>query len=171
LENRKENANGLDKARAKGIWWPMSVRRKLDFSQEKVVAPQRSRRNMFGYNDIPFYTSADVYFITKKDAAFSLKYVLALLNSKLYFLWLYHKGKRKGEMLELYQKPLTEIPVKRISAKEQKPFVGLVDCILAAKHREAEADTSALELEIDRLVYALYGLTQEEIQIVEGATR
>jgi adenine-specific DNA-methyltransferase len=67
LENRKENANGLDKAIAKGIWWPMSVRRRLDFSQEKIVAPQRSRRNVFGYNDIPWYASADVYFITKKD--------------------------------------------------------------------------------------------------------
>jgi len=32
----------------------------------------------------------------------------------------------------------------------------------------ADADTSALEKEIDRLVYELYGLTEEEIQIVEG---
>ena len=47
----------------------------------------------------------------------------------------------------------------------------LVDRILAAKQREAEADTSALEREIDELVYALYGLTPEEIQIVEGAAK
>ncbi|HEV2391954.1 MAG TPA: hypothetical protein VG146_06280 [Verrucomicrobiae bacterium] len=32
------------------------------------------------------------------------------------------------------------------------------------------ADTSALELEIDELVYALYSLMPEEIKIVEGAT-
>jgi adenine-specific DNA-methyltransferase len=93
------------------------------------------------------------------------------LNSTLYFLWLYHKGKRKGEMLELYQKPLTEIPIKRISANQQKPFVVLVDRILAAKQRDAKADTSALQREIDRLVYALYDLTPEEIQIVEGAAK
>ena len=42
-----------------------------------------------------------------------------------------------------------------------------VDRILAAKQRDAEADTSALEREIDELVYALYGLTPEEIKIVE----
>ena len=168
LENRQENANGLDKAIARGIWWPMSVRRRLDFSQEKVVAPQRCRRNLFGYNDIPWYASADVYFITRKDAGFSLKYILALLNSKLYFLWLYHKGKRKGEMLELYQTPLTEIPVKRVSAKEQTPFVDLVDRILTAKQRHPEADTTALEREIDQRVYQLYGLAEDEIAIVEG---
>ena len=44
-----------------------------------------------------------------------------------------------------------------------------VDRILAAKQRDAEADVSALEREIDELVYALYGLTPEEIKTVEGA--
>ena len=43
--------------------------------------------------------------------------------------------------------------------------------ILAAKQRDAAADVSALEREIDELVYALYGLTPEEIQIVEGAAK
>jgi hypothetical protein len=49
--------------------------------------------------------------------------------------------------------------------------VTLVDRILAAKQRESEADTSVLERKIDQLVYALYGLTPEEIQIVEGAAK
>jgi len=42
-----------------------------------------------------------------------------------------------------------------------------LDRILAAKQRDAGADVSALEREIDQLVYALYGLTPEEIKIVE----
>lgn len=37
----------------------------------------------------------------------------------------------------------------------------------AAKQREAQVDTSALEQEIDRLVYKLYDLTPEEIKLVE----
>ena len=51
------------------------------------------------------------------------------------------------------------------------PLPGLVDRILAAKQRDAGADVSALEREIDHLVYGLYGLTPEEIQIVEGASK
>ena len=39
--------------------------------------------------------------------------------------------------------------------------------MLAAKQRDAEADVSALEGEIDELVYALYGLTAEEIALIE----
>ena len=91
-----------------------------------------------------------------------------MLNSKLYYLWLYHRGKRKGESLELYQQPLSEIPVKKISDDEQKPFIKLVERILAAKGRNPQADTSTWEEEIDQLVYQLYGLTEDEIKIVEG---
>ena len=58
-------------------------------------------------------------------------------------------------MLELYQKPRSEIPIKRIAPDEQKPFIKLVDRILAAKQRDAESDTSALEREIDELVYEI----------------
>ena len=44
----------------------------------------------------------------------------------------------------------------------------LVNRIMASKRANPQADTSALEQEIDRLVYELYGLTEEEIAVVEG---
>ena len=55
------------------------------------------------------------------------------------------------------------------SAEQQNPAERLVNRILAAKQRDAGADVSALKREIDELVYGLYGLTPEEIQVVEGA--
>lgn len=139
------------------------------FEGPKIVVPQRSPRNTFAYNTIPWYASADVYFILRKSSDYDMKYLLGLLNSRLFYFWLYHKGKRKGEVLELYIRPLSEIPVRTVLPQKQRPIVGLVDRILAAKQRDMEADVSALEREIDQLVYALYGLTPEEIQIVEGA--
>jgi len=104
-----------------------------DFLGPKIVAPQRSPRNTFGYNEIPWYAASDVFFITKKNEHkdISLKYILALLNSKLYYVWLYFRGKRKGETLELIAKPLSEIPIKKIHESEQKPFIELVDRILS----------------------------------------
>ena len=143
--------------------------RDIDFIGEKIVVPQRSPRNTFGYNEIPWYASADVYFITEKDKSVSLKYVLALLNSKLYYLWLYHRGKRKGEMLELYEQPLSEIPIERIPLSGQQCFVDLVDQILLKKQCTGDSDTSGLELEIDKLVYQLYGLTPDEIALIESS--
>jgi hypothetical protein len=45
-----------------------------------------------------------------------------------------------------------------------------VDRILAAKQKNPNADTSKLEREIDQTVYALYGLTPDEIKIVDESS-
>ena len=52
--------------------------------------------------------------------------------------------------------------------KAQQPFIDLVDIILAKKERNE--DTALEEAEIDRMVYELYGLTEEEISIIERGT-
>jgi adenine-specific DNA-methyltransferase len=151
-----------------GKWWVIfAARTKSVFEGEKIVCPQRTKSNIFGYNNDIWYSSADVYYITNAKDGFSLKYILALLNSKLYYFWLYNKGKRKGESLELYYTPLSEIPIKK--AKNQQDFVTLVDQILTLKKENSQADTSKLENDIDELVYKLYDLTPEEIEVVKKA--
>lgn len=152
--------------------------RSINFNGPKIVVPQRSPSNIFGYNDLPWYASADVYFITSKDNSFSLKYILALLNSKLYYVWLYYKGKRKGEMLELYKTPLSEIPIKKVEQKDQKPFIELVDKILSITKDEnylnkfeKQIEVNKLEDKINYLVYRLFDLTEEEIKLIEDFTR
>ena len=166
LTERREVENGVIKFFQ--LQWPRS---EGIFIGEKIVIPYRSEENAFAYNDAEWFCRSDCYVITQRYPNYALSYLLALLNSRLYFQWLFHRGKRKGKVLEMMQIPLSEIPIKRISPDEQKPFIKLVDRILVAKHRDAEADTSALEREIDQLVYALYDLTPEEIQIVEGVAK
>lgn len=43
--------------------------------------------------------------------------------------------------------------------------------IPAIKKKNQEADVSSIEAEIDQMAYQLYGLTEEEIRIVEGETK
>jgi len=168
---RNYDSGELQRAKTLDKWWALSSARKnFNFELPKIVVPQRSKENMFGYNQINWYASADVYFITQKDQSLSLKYILALLNSKLYFVWLYFKGKRKGETLELYLKPLSEIPIKKIPLTYQIPFIERVDKILDLIDDDRGTKNSKiieLEVEIDQLVYQLYGLTKEEIAVVE----
>jgi ATPase subunit of ABC transporter with duplicated ATPase domains len=52
---------------------------------------------------------------------------------------------------------------------QQAPIIQLFGQILSAKKHDPEADTTALEREIDRLVYELYELTPGEIALVEGS--
>ena len=94
------------------LQWPRSEE---IFTGPKIVVPYRSEENAFAYNDTEWFCRSDCYVITQKDRGVALGYLVALLNSKLYFQWLFHRGKRKGRMLELFQTPLSEIPVKRIS--------------------------------------------------------
>lgn len=60
------------------------------------------------------------------------------------------------------------VPVPRIDSANRAIFVALVNRILSAKSDDHSADTTKWEREIDRLVYDLYGLTEEEIAAVEG---
>jgi hypothetical protein len=50
----------------------------------------------------------------------------------------------------------------------RRPFIVLVDQILAVKQKDLQADISALERQIDKMVYELYDLIHEEVEIVEG---
>ena len=61
------------------------------------------------------------------------------------------------------------IPIIKLDNSKMTPFIELYDKIATTKKQSPTADTTALESEIDQLVYELYGLTEEEIGIVEGS--
>lgn len=142
------------------------------FLNKKLVVPYRSIVNTFAINDQEWFCRSDCYVITDKTNECDLKFVLALLNSKLYFQWLYNRGKRKGETLELFQTPLSEIPIKIISPQAQRPFINLVDEILAITLSENYNQKNPpqdlafrqkqLEAKIDEMVFDLYDLNHEE---------
>ena len=69
----------------------------------------------------------------------------------------------------LYSAPnLLNTYIKKATETEQSNITKVVTKILDIKKQDPAADTTALEAEIDQLVYQLYGLTEEEIAAVEG---
>jgi adenine-specific DNA-methyltransferase len=146
----------------RGAYYCISYARDVDyFELPKIVAPQRSPLNTFGYNESHWFAASDVHFIIKKDDKCKLKYILALLNSQLYYKWLYHRGKRKGETLELVLAPLSEIPIKVIPLESQKPFTTIADYIIFLKKQDLinisdKLMPTYLEQIIDGMVYELY---------------
>jgi hypothetical protein len=60
---------------------------------------------------------------------------------------------------------LAELPIK---IDEKENISQLVRNVLAFKAQNTSTDTTSIETEIDQLVYQLYGLTDEEVRIVEG---
>ncbi len=99
------------------------------------------------------------------SASINLKYILGILASKIgrELLTL----QRAGDY-HIVPEHIRKIPIAYATQIQQDEIVVKVDEILKTKQTNPSADTSALESEIDRLVYQLYGLTDEEISIVEG---
>ena len=135
------------------------------FQGEKIISVRKCARPAFTYVEFDSYVSATFYVI--KTNRTNQKYLTGLLNSRLITFWLKHRGKMQGTNYQIDKQPLLAIPLISPSSEEQVPIATLVNQILAAKHTNPNTDISALENEIDKLVYALYDLIPKEILIVE----
>lgn len=95
-----------------------------------------------------------------------LKKLIGLLNSKL--MSFYYDT--SFPTLHVQRDELASLPIKStlFTNATYNIVPDIVDQILLAKKSDTKADTNELEKEIDRLVYELYDLTEEEIKIVEG---
>ena len=105
------------------------------------------------------------YFIANDNKA-----LLGLLNSKLISFYLKNICTTlRGGYYDFRRDKVLTIPVRpTILSNINKELIDFVDQILAVKKSDPKADTKVLESLIDQLVYELYGLTVEEIRIVEG---
>ena len=109
--------------------------------------------------------------ITNKDNnQDELIFLLAVINSSLIFYYIKEKysSSSYNQGTTFTKDMINGIPFPKIDGNIRKKIVSTVARVLAAKHGNPQADTSALEKEIDQLVYQLYGLTDEEIKIIEG---
>jgi len=74
----------------------------------------------------------------------------------------------QGTNYQVDKEPLQEIPLPLIDLSLQQPIIDLVDAIFTKKRLNPQADILDLENSIDRLIYNLYELSDDEIKIVEG---
>lgn len=88
---------------------------------------------------------------------FSIKFLLGIMNSSVAREFL--RANRRSN-IHLYPDDWKKLPIPDVSPKSQKPIIDLVECILATKVANPDADVSAEEEKIDDLVRNLYGLTK-----------
>lgn len=93
-------------------------------------------------------------------------YILGLFNSKL--LNFTFKQFSTNSNVNGYE--VDNLPIQLGNESQQQPIIALVDKILAAKKADPQADTSAWETEIDFFVYKLYGLSYDEVLVVDPGT-
>jgi len=144
-----------------------------EFEKEKIIWGLTSDKWTFAYDNENNFLPSNGYILTSKEI--SIKYLLALLNSKLMEYYFGFIGiMTAGGAFTLKQETVSELPIKDILLIEQKPFIEIVDKILIIiKSRDylenpaKKEEVKEYEKQIDQMVYKLYGLTEEEIKIVE----
>ena len=124
--------------------------------------------------------SANV-FLPNPEVREHLNYFAALLNSRLLWKWFRHHAKRRGVGLEINGHVLARAPIRRIDFDSLQDtdahdhLVSLVNQMLElSRHNritpevETKAEWQATDAKIDRLVYKLFDLTEEDIVAIEG---
>jgi len=130
---------------------------------QRTRNPRLATRIVATLDEQGFYGMESIIFIVPRETDAPIYFLLAVLNSALINYLYATKFLNVGVKAEY----LKDTPIPKASKREQDALSDLARRILAAKKARPAANTSTLEREIDRIVYELYGLAEEEISIVE----
>ena len=156
-------------------WYSLHWAREIEVftNYDKIVLPYRSKRNIFAWSNKDFFGSKDILYIRPKGNNENVKLLLAFLNSKLCYYWLLKRGKVKGDTLELYVTPISQIPIKDFSKsineninKYVNEIINILDKI-NLKEKEKQIQIKLLQKQIDECLYEAYNLTENEILEIE----
>ena len=170
-ENRHILSNRAQIKRSKtSLWWKYTfAMHKENYHLNKIWCSYRAKTNKFVLDETSEYiglTNTTVIFDT--NDVLPLKYLLALLNSKVLTFRYKSIGKQTGGgVYEYFENGVGKLPIPLISKKQQQPIVSLVDQIISAKNTNPTTDTSDMESKIDRFVYHLYNLNYYEVLVID----
>ena len=133
----------------------------------------------FCFDDEKYYVGFSFSVIIQKNKDYSLKYLLGLLNSGFSKDWFNANGKKRGVGVDIGVGVFRQFPVHKATQQQQKAIVDFVDKITALNQElnntlensneweKIKSEIEKTDKKIDQEVYKLYGLTEEEINIVE----
>jgi len=170
---------------------PQKLQRPRDenifLEKEKLIMQRIAGILVTSYDDKKYYTYNSVNNILKKDNTnYSLKFILALLNSKLFqFYYIKNFTNKSSLTVNISKTFIDKLPLVKIDFNDKddiklhNSFVSLVDKMLELKQKENSEQNQQAKTRISRqidgvdnainkIVYELYGLTDEEIKIIEG---
>ena len=166
-------------------WWELrACEYYAEFEKPNILFPDISLRGNFVLDMDRHYAVNTIYLLPSGDM-----FLLGLLNSLLLtFFYKANYATFRGGYLRFFEQYLSELPIANVAvgagqseARHDKMLalvqrmLGLHKGVQAAKtdHERGvfERQIAATDEEIDRLVYELYGLTDEEIAIVDEATQ
>ena len=179
MDNRRETLKGSNS------WWHLHWPREENlWKSDKIICIQMAQRPTFapalGTLYVPFSMNV---FVPNPSITEHIYYITAVLNSKLLWKWFRHHAKRRGVGLEINGNVFGDAPIKRIKSQSEiekhDEIVILVKELLELKKQEnltssndeikrLTARVRAIEIQIELILYSLYGLTKIELEKIES---
>jgi len=148
------------------FWWELRACDYYgEFEKQKIIYPNICKQPEFIFDKSNVYTNQKCFIIASSDL-----YLLGILNSRLiFYLFKNVLPKLRGDFYEPSYVYLKDFPIAEAENERKEKIISIVSEVIANKEQETKKDTTLLESKIDQLVYQLYGLTEEEIKIVENS--
>jgi len=133
-----------------------------EFENPKIISARFMIEPLFGYDTGGHYTNDACYIMPTKNV-----FLAGFLNSKLGW-WALSRltNQVQQNYSQIHIQYLTKLPIAKGTDKQHSAIEERVAKIL--KLKKSGKSTSELEKEIDAIVYEMYGLSKEEIKVVEG---
>lgn len=171
LDSHREELKGrgyFDKSTK--CWYELWNQRKpTRFEGTKIVTLDNASKNSFSIDENNFYGTTTVYNIKIKDAYLSPYYVVGILNSKL--LDFFHKTKSVPQANGFYRYQaifIKGLPIVIAKENVQREVEQLVRSLMNETKQEVR---DALCQRIDMISYHLYGLSYDEVLVVDPTTK
>lgn len=145
------------------FWWELRpCAYYADFGQPKIIYPDIAKRPEFAYDTTGSFSGNTSYIIPTNDL-----YLLGVLNSSVVEFF-YHQisSTIQQDYLRFIAMYMERIPIPDPTPDQRAAIEGLVRRLLDARGQGPQV--AAWEAELNALVYQVYGLTAEEIKVVEG---
>ncbi|EGK00086.1 DUF7149 domain-containing protein [Dysgonomonas gadei] len=135
-----------------------------DFYKQKIIWKIIGNQMAFSIDSNEYVVNNACYILTGSY----LEYLLSVLNSNVikWYSYITNMNKTGVGDVQVGGQNVNLFPIPLLSDFEQEPFIKLVEEMLIKK--EKNENTTVLETIIDNLIYAMYGLSEEEIQFISS---
>ena len=170
IERLKQDGEKGSRKKTNNKWYETqdSISYWKDFKKPKIIWGEISDRPKFAFDDKQYYAEATTFILTGEK----LKYLLAIFNSKLSEWYFNQISTTTGMGTNRWKKyKIQLLPIKEPSKIEEDFITKIVDEIISEKDSDPNSDTQNLEETINQHIYNLYGLSEDEIRIIEESLK
>ena len=134
------------------------------FLNPKIIFKNMFLEPAFTYDEEKFYVGIS-FIVIIQNSSLSLKYLLALLNSKYGFYWFIKNAKERGIAFDVTIEKINNFPIPKIKEENKSSvnkIIKNVETLISSKNKK-----QSLIDEIDKLIFEICNLDENQVHEIE----